>query len=524
MHRLQELVRLHRMKTGAREVARLLGMSPNTERMYRAALIKAGMLDGDVGAVPALDELRAAVLRELPPRPVPQQQSSLVAWTETVAQLIDQGGAPTAIFDKLRVEHPEFTGSLSAVKRLCARIRRERGPEAHEVAIAVETAPGEVAQVDFGYVGMLIDPATNRPRKAWVFVMVLGWSRHQVAFLVFDQTIETWLRCHVEAFAELGGVPEVVVPDNLKAAVVRAAFGAGEQTVLTRSYRELARHYGFKVDPTPVYSPEKKGKVESAVKYVKGNFIATLTERRQDLAQQALHRWTREVAGQRIHGTTRRRPLERFLEVEQEALEPLPTAAYEPVTWCEPTAGRDHHVWVDGALYSVPWRYAGKTVLVRAAGASITVFYDDVRIATHERAAAGERRTLEEHLPEHRRELRHRGQEYWEERADRIDPEVGAWVREVFASDDVLYQVRVVQQAVPFLETLPPARARGACVRARFFASYSYGALKTIIRKELDQVPPPAVVLPEQSLETPRFARDIRELLDHTPEDHDASH
>jgi transposase len=112
----------------------------------------------------------------------------------------------------------------------------------------------------FGYVGMLVDPATNRPRKAWVFVMVLGWSLHMVARLDFDQCTETWLRCHVEAFAELGGVPAVIVPDNLKAAVIRAAFGAGDPTVLNRSYRELARHYGFKNDPTPAYRAQRRAR------------------------------------------------------------------------------------------------------------------------------------------------------------------------------------------------------------------------------------------------------------------------
>ena len=108
--------------------------------------------------------------------------------------------------------------------------------------------------------------------------MVLGYSRHLVCRLVFDQRIETWLQCHVEAFAELGGVPAVLVPDNLKAAVIRAAFGVAGTTTLNRSYRECARHYGFKVDPAPIRSPEKKGKVEAAVKYVKRNFFAARRE------------------------------------------------------------------------------------------------------------------------------------------------------------------------------------------------------------------------------------------------------
>src|SRR5687768_7676166 len=103
--------------------------------------------------------------------------------------------------------------------------------------------------------------------------MVLGYSRHQFVRIVFDQQTETWLQLHAEAFAVLRGVPEVIVPDNLKAAVTRAAFAVDDSTVLNRTYVELARHCGFKVDPTPPRDPDKKGKVESAVKYVKNNFF-----------------------------------------------------------------------------------------------------------------------------------------------------------------------------------------------------------------------------------------------------------
>ena len=129
------------------------------------------------------------------------------------------------------------------------------------MAIPVETRPGEVAQVDFGHVGKPFDPVERvmRHHEDVRVVLVLGHSRHMVARLVFDQKVATWLRLHIEAFVEdLGGVQEVVVPDNLKSAVVRAAFGVGGATALNRSYRELARHYGFKVDPAPIYQPKKK--------------------------------------------------------------------------------------------------------------------------------------------------------------------------------------------------------------------------------------------------------------------------
>ena len=132
-----------------------------------------------------------------------------------------------------------------------------------------------------------------------------------------------------EAFEELGGVPEVVVPDNLKSAVVRAAFGVGGATALNRSYRELAKHFGFKVDPAPPYQPKKKGKVESAVKYVKRNFFPGQTERDIEVLAPRLARWVREIAGTREHGTTGKRPLEVFEHEERAVLKPLPAKRFE---------------------------------------------------------------------------------------------------------------------------------------------------------------------------------------------------
>jgi hypothetical protein len=142
---------------------------------------------------------------------------------------------------------------------------------------------------------------------------------------------------------------------NLKAAVVRAAFGVGGVTALNRSYRELARYYGFKVDPTPVRQPKKKGKVESGVRYVKRNGLAGMAGADVDSTRAHLARWVDGVANQRIHGTTQRRPAEVFAAEELEFLKPLPAAPFVPVIWHEAGVHQDAHVAFDGRLYSVPW-------------------------------------------------------------------------------------------------------------------------------------------------------------------------
>lgn len=524
MDTLLELVRLHRLNTGCRKVAELLHLSPNTEREYRKAFRKENLLVGppDAEALPPLELLKAAIAKHHPPKAVPQTVSSVEPYRARIEKLVDAGLECRAIRDRLRLEEADFKGSYHAVRRMVQAIKAARPIQPQDVAIPVETAPGEIAQVDFGEVPQLFDPETKRLRRVWVFVMVLAHSRRIAARLVFDQSIETWLRCHVECFAELGGVPRVVVPDNLKSAVIRAAFGLAGEVVLNRSYRELARHYRFKIDPTPVYSPEKKGKVESGVRYVKRNCFAGRHGEDVSAVAKELARWVAEIANTRIHGTTQRAPIDLFEATERGALLPLPRVAFEPMRWATANVHRDTHILFERHLYSVPWRLVGKEVWVRATRHSVEVYFDDARVARHDRGAPGGRTTVAEHLPEVRRDLRHRDRGYWEARAAKIGPESAGYIREVFDSDDVLYQLRAVQAIVLDLEALPPARAEAASRRARFYASYSVGALRTMLRKGLELEPLPTIApVATGDLDNPRFARDVKDLLQHHTHDHE---
>lgn len=513
MHRLQELVRLHRMGVSVHEVARTLRMGPNTERAYRRVLEQAGLLDGAIEDLPALETLRAAVNEKAVIHGrLPQEQSSVEGWRERVRELMAKGLRARAIYDRLRLDDELPADKYWSIKRLCRALCKETGIRADEIAIPVENAPGEIAQVDFGYVGRLVDPQTQTLRRAWVFVMVLGHSRHMVAFLVFNQRTETWLDLHVRAFAELGGVVKTVVPDNLKAAVVRAAFAVDGESELNRSYRELARHYGFQVDPAPPRQAKKKGKVEAAVKYVKRNGLAGLEGTSIDVARSHLARWLREIAGQRVHGTTGWKPAEVFQNVEAVALRELPAVPFSPVIWKRATVHPDIHIEFERRLYSVPWRLKGAEVWVKALTGTVAIYANDELVTTHDRKGPSFRSTKDEHLPEGRRDLRHRSRGYWERRAAAIGSEVEAYVTEVFDSDDVLSQLRAVQAIVQHLETFPRHRAIAACARARLFGNYRYLDLKNILRRGLDMEALPATDRPE-GLQAPRFARSIQEIL-----------
>ena len=490
MHQLQEVIRLHRLGKSRRTIARQLQMGRDTIRSYLEIFSREGLLEGSADTVPEQAVLRAAIDEQCPASQPAQQISSIEQWQATISDLRSKSAKPTAIHDYLRLHHPgQYAGSLSAVKRMCLRLDREQGPTATDVAIPVQTAPGELAQVDFGYAGKRYDPERGVLRKCWLFVMTLGFSRHMYADLVFDQTVRTWLDVHIAGFEAFGAVPRVIVPDNLKAAVVRAAFGVSDEVTINRSYRELARHYGFQIDPTPPRAPQKKGKVEASVKYIKHNFLKTwqTVDIHEDRRQ--LQRWIEQIAGQRRHGTTGQIPLQVFEQQERQALLDLPRKRWEPVIWRKARLHRDSHIQIDGAFYSAPWRFLHQDLWARCTPHRVAIYLQDELLWTHPRIRRGQRSTVEYHLPEHRRDLRHRSREYWIDRARAVGAEVEQLAETIFASDDVLLQLRKVQAVVSHLETFPPQRACAAAGRALFYGCIDYRSIKNILKKGLDLQP-----------------------------------
>lgn len=504
MDRLRELVRLHRMGVPKRSIAASLRMSPSTEQRYRARLADAGLLEGDVEGLPELDVLIAAC-RVRAPAP-PQERSSIASWRPRVAELVLRGIGPTAIHELLIEEDVSFRGSVSAVKRLVIQIAAEKGTRAEDVAIPVDTPAGEIAQVDFGYAGRVIDPASGQPRRAWLFVMILGFSRHMFCKVVFDQSAATWGQLHAEAFAWFGGVPKVVVPDNLKAAVIRAAFGVDDVVDENRSYRELARHFGFVIDPTPPRSPEKKGKVERTVQYVTNSFLDPREFTDVVDLNRRLEAWVMGRAGERRHGTTGKAPLEHFEAIEKATLRALPAKPWEPVLWRCVAIGRDSCVRFDEDRWSVPFKHAGKDALLRATAHSVEIYVADHRVATHDRRSPGPH-IEDAHLPEGRRDLRHRDRGHWEARADAIDAaSVGKFVRAVLDQDDVQRPLRRAASILRMLEAVPRERAIAASQRGLHFRAYRAENIRTILTDGLDALPLPGTAVGALPV-LPQFAR-----------------
>jgi transposase len=290
----------------------------------------------------------------------------------------DRDGVSGVVIHAVLCREHGFTGSYSSVHRLLAAIHATRPPEA---TVRLDFAPGEAAQVDFGAGPMLADER-GVVRRTWCFVMTLAFSRHQYVEFVFDQTVPTWLGCHRRAFEWFCAVPARVIIDNPKCAITRAC---ARDPVVQRAYAECAEGYGFKIDPCPPADPQKKGIVESGVKYVKGNFLPLRAFRDlTDLNTQA-RAWVMQEAGLRIHGTTREPSLERFSR-ERPVMRALPAIAPDLGTWARVNVHRDCHVQFDQSLYSAPFMLIGRILWLRATDVSVSVFEEYRLVAQHLRA------------------------------------------------------------------------------------------------------------------------------------------
>lgn len=487
---------LRRVRAGESNhaIARAMHVSRNTVRKYRDWFTAEQLL---TGPLPELAELHQRLQTRFGDGNPPQNHSTLEAYRAEIKMLLEQGLRPRLIFQKLSARL-EFTASESAVYRLCQTIK---AAQPLEVFVRIETPPGEVAQVDFGEIGQLFDPVSQAVRRAYCFVMLLAWSRHMFVEFVFDQTITTWLLCHQHAFEFFGGVPQRVVLDNLKAAIVQA-YTRDHDPEVTRAYAECAEHYGFLIDPCLPRRPEHKGKVErGGVGYVQQSFIPLL-EPNAPLpeANRRVQQWVLGRAGLRTHGTTQEVPLTRFTHTEQRALLPLPRTAYDPAVWKRVKLHRDGHVVFQKAFYSAPCRCVGQTLWLRAGLRDIRLFSGEFKLlATHPRAThPGQRLTHLDHLPPEKVRGLITTRESCRGQAEQIGPATTQVITELLDARPV-DKFRTALRVLHLADTYTPVRLEAACARGLAFGDVQLVTLKRILAERLDELVLPASLLPPRA-------------------------
>lgn len=291
-----------------------------------------------------------------------QRESGLKAWHGKIVSLLEKDLSCRRIYEELRDQGCE--ASYSALTRYVKKHKIKDNS-----CIRFHTRAGEEAQVDFGDIGLQYTPEGKRA-KAHIFNMRLSYSRLDYYEVVFDQTIKTWIQCHINAFNYFGGAAAVIKLDNLKAGVIDANF---YEPVYQKEYKRLAEHYDILLSPCRVYQPQEKGKVESGIKYIKNNFFAGRTFNSYIELNVALERW-QENANMRIHGTTKRIPREIFEKEEAGCLKELPVEIFDLSTWHSRKVARDCHITIENNYYSVPAKHITCDVLVQLSPQIVRIF------------------------------------------------------------------------------------------------------------------------------------------------------
>lgn len=318
------------------------------------------------------------------PRPTPRRPSKLDPFKGRIVAWLDAHPlSAQQVFQRLR--EAGFTGGISIVKDYVRAIR----PRPRQAFLTLAFAPGEAAQVDLcpeGEVSLgrgefgTIAVGTTRRRLSF-FVMVLAYSRQMYVEFTLSQTMEHFLQAHVNAFNTLG-VPHRVMLDNLRSAVLQHA--RGEAPVFNPRYLDFARHYGFEPVACAPAKGNEKGRVERGVGYVKGNFLAGLELPGMAALNPAVKVWLEAVANVRLHRETQRRPVDLWVE-ERAHLQPVNPNPFDVGRVLVVRASRQFRVSFEANRYSVPARFAGALLTLKAYPNRLCVYHGEELVARHSR-------------------------------------------------------------------------------------------------------------------------------------------
>jgi transposase len=358
---------LDRQQLTVAQTARALGMNPRTVAKWSA--VKQYRARTGRARASKLDAHKAQIVRWLDSHPYSAQQ----------------------IFQ--RVREAGYSGGITIVKDYVQRIR----PPRQEAFLKLEFVPGEAAQVDWGEYQTIQVGGTRR--RLSFFLMVLCYSRRMYLEFTVSQTMEFFLACHENAFAALGGVPARLMVDNLKSAVLQRLVGIAP--VFNPKYLDFSRHWGFDITACTPRRGNEKGRVENGVGFVKKNLLAGLELPEFAAMQPAAALWVDTVANVRIHGHTQQRPIDRF-EQERSFLRPLNPAGFDLASVRTVRATKQFRVPLESNHYTVPARYAGQRLTLKAYAERVCIYANEHLIARH-------RRSMDRHQdiadPDHEQQL-----------------------------------------------------------------------------------------------------------------------
>jgi hypothetical protein len=469
-------------------IAAATGHSRSTIRRYEYEALALGWT---AGTEEPSDELAAEVGRRLSPardRTPGESESDLLPHQEQITKWLTpppggkRGLRLTKVHELLirRGVHVPYSSLHRFAVKHCGFAERRR----ITVRMA-ECEPGELAEVDFGRLGYVHDPQSGQRRLLWALVVVLVSSRHQYVHVTHSQKIPDLISGLEDAWEFFGGTPRRVILDNLRAAVIKADR---YDPIFQRTFDEYAAYRGFIIDAAVVRHPTGKPHAERDVPYVREAFFRGEEWRDRDEVQARVITWCRETAGKRIHGTTRKRPLAVFETTERQALIPLSKERYDPPRWAEGKVHPDHHISFGKALYSVPTRYIGKSVWIRADSKLVRIYFEGTLVKTHPKQPPGARSTDHQDYPPELTAYTLRDPQRIIRQAEREGVQIGRFAAALLSGDLPWSKLRQGQKLLRLGEKYGFHRLEIACQRALAFDLINVRRVESILRQDLEQL------------------------------------
>lgn len=412
-----------------------------------------------------------------------QKPSYFVLYHDQIKEWIDKKVSNLRMYEILTEAH-HITRTYDS---LCKYIQKEfpEHPEAFGVQV---TSPGEEAEVDFGYAGLqpVNAPGTPLSRgKTWVLVVKLSHSRAAYHEITHDQKVTTLTSGISRAFTYFGGVPKRLKVDNLRAAILNNQHF---DLQFNQDFLEWANHYGCVIVPCTPYSPEQKGKVESEVKYVMGNFFVERTfPDHHDLTVQ-LYQWMHGYANQRVHSVTKHVPWDELGLTERSCLQALPIMPYATFERAVRRVAKNCHIFFGNNYYSVPAQFVGMIVTIRFSEHILRVVAGSEEIAVHAIASGvGRYVTVRSHMPEYKCYGETEYQKKYEEKMANIGEHAHAYFREILVKQRS-YWFQSVRSILGLAHEFGNDAVNLSLKRALYYKALDIGTIRTVVKDRLYQL------------------------------------
>lgn len=464
-----------------RKIGGIVGIAYNTVRRYRRLINKKQLTWADVQAMSAEDIERflGSKYRNSSNRRVPD-------WDYIHRELQQRDVTRSLLWEEYRLANPDDALSMSQFNELYNQYRRKL-----DLTMRQPHRAGECAFVDFaGTTIPWADPQSGEKRTAQVFVGVMGCSNYTFAYAVASQAVADWVEAHMEMFRFFGRAPQVVVSDNLKAAVTRP----GRDPEINRNYLESLRWYGVVPIPARVYRPQDKAKGEVSVQYVQRWLVACLRHEQFfsltdiNVAIARLLPRLNERKFRRLPGNRR----SRFVELDYPMMRDLPAQPFEHAEWtASQKVGPDYHAYVEKHYYSVPCALVQERIEARVGNRTVEIFHKGKRVAVHVRSREiGGTTTLPEHQPPQHRHYAERSPEHFLEWAQTVGTAAVAAVQyQLVSRPHALLGLKACSSLQKLSKDYNAERFEAACRRAQAIGSLTVKSIRSILQRKLAEAP-----------------------------------